>query len=131
MAIKQGDIPECLILEPFRTTVLVQEVMVVSILNRITGRICIAALLDELTALERRQLHIEAVLLLQGLALIMPTHRKTAALQNHALELLNAVIQLRPGIPEILVELLVDLLQRHCVNNHSRSIACNCKDSEK
>ncbi len=85
----------------------------------------------EFIALERRQLHIEAILLLQGLALIVPTHRKPAALQNHALELLNAVIQLRPGIPEILVELLVDLLQRHCVNNHSRSVACDCKDSEK
>ena len=85
----------------------------------------------ELPALECRQLHIEAILLLQGLALIMPTHRKPAALQNHALELLNAVIQLRPGIPEILVELLVDLLQRHCVNNHSRSVACDCKDNQK
>lgn len=49
MAIKQGDIPECLILEPFRTAVLVQEVVVVAILNRITGRICVAALLDEFT----------------------------------------------------------------------------------
>lgn len=61
----------------------------------------------------------------------MPTHRKPAALQNHALELLNAVIQLRPGIPEILVELLVDLLQRHCVNNLSRSVACDCKDNQR
>lgn len=49
MAIKQGDIPEYLILEPFRTTVLIQQVVVVTILNGITCRICIAALLDEFT----------------------------------------------------------------------------------
>ena len=33
--------------EPFRTAVLVQQVMVVSILNGITHRVCIAALLNE------------------------------------------------------------------------------------
>ena len=49
MAIKQGDIPECLYLESFRTTVLVQKVVVVTILNGITCRICIAARLDEFT----------------------------------------------------------------------------------
>ena len=49
MPIKQGDIPECLILESFRTTILVQQVVVVAVLNGITGRICIAALLDEFT----------------------------------------------------------------------------------
>ena len=49
MAIKQGDIPECLVLEPFRTAVLVQEVVVVAVLNGIERRICIATLLDEFT----------------------------------------------------------------------------------
>ena len=39
--------PECLLSEPFRTAVLVQQVMVVSILNGITHRVCIAALLNE------------------------------------------------------------------------------------
>ena len=47
MAIKQGDIPECLFLESFRTTILVQQVVVVAILDCIDGRICIAAFLDE------------------------------------------------------------------------------------
>ena len=39
--------PECLLSEPFRTAVLVQQVMVVSILNGVTHRVCIAALLNE------------------------------------------------------------------------------------
>ena len=39
--------PECLLSEPFRTAVLVQQVMVVSILNGITHRVCIAAHLNE------------------------------------------------------------------------------------
>ena len=44
-AIKQVDIPACLISESLRTTILVQQVMVISILNGIQRRIRIAELL--------------------------------------------------------------------------------------
>ena len=71
-----------------------------------------------LAPLDRREHNPETVPLLDGLALVVTADGVAAGLQHDGAELTQAVVQRTDRIGEIFVELLVDLLQGHRIDNH-------------
>ena len=71
-----------------------------------------------LAPFDGRKHHPEPVPLLDGLALVVPSDRVATGLEHDGAELPQAVVQRSDRVSEVFMELLVDLLQSHRIDNH-------------